>query len=611
MYQITIRNGSSRQILHSDNPNSSQRISEGKLKEYVGITPSLSMTVGAQNACYDMLHDRTTQIELKNTRTGDLEFEGYLLNAQESMTDKGLLRKKLTCEGFLGYLNDSIQMYRVFTGYSPSAFLLALLEQHNSTTEEAKHIYLGEVNISSAYIGTKTTEYRNTLAEIKANLVDLYGGELRVRRGADGRLYLDYLEAVTEGSTSDTVVMLGHNLRSLSIERDTTDIITRLIPLGAKLYDDSDERLTINPKKPYIDDDAAIAQYGVIVGTVIFDDIDVIGKLYTYGLNYLQKNNRVRKHYAASVLDISGDGSLRSGNTYRFRNKLMGLDENLRLLGRTVDILKPYTPDVEIGDRTEKITAITAKNQHLVDYEIPRQISATVQTAKDAASSMIRSATTGYVVMRPNEILIMDTDDVETATSVWRWNQGGLGYSHSDTPGEAYDGEYGTAITMNGQIVADYIAAGTMFADRIRGGTLTLGGVDDVNGEISVINASNGEVMHVNQYGLYMTDTGSGMRVTIANGRIYGSANGVQFSEINPAMTSNTGRGMLLSAQEIWLEADRAFVAAHYGTAGQGGTFSQAFTGTLPVVTDIQDAGGGAIRWTIQNLQFINGILLN
>lgn len=611
MYQITIRNGTSGLILHSNNPDSNQRISEGKLREYVGSTPSLAMTVCAQNACYDMLYDRTTQIELKNTSTGDLEFEGYLLKAQESMTNKGILRKKLTCEGYLGYLNDSIQMYCVYNGYTPSAFLLALLTHHNETTEEAKHIYLGTVNVASADVGKKVTEYRNTLAEIKANLVDRYGGELRVRRGQDGKLYLDYLETATEGNQTDTVVMLGHNLRSLSIESDTANIITRLIPLGAKLYDSSDERLTIDAKYPYIDDDTAIAQYGVIVGTVIFDDITNAEKLYEYGLDYLHENNRVRKHYAASVLDISGNGSLRTGNTYRFRNKLMGLDENLRLLGRTVDILKPYTPDVEIGDKTAKITEITAKNQHLIDYEIPRQISASVQTAKDIASSMIHSATTGYVVLRPNEILIMDTPYVETATSVWRWNQGGLGYSHSDTPGEAYDGEYGTAITMNGQIVADYIAAGTMFADRIRGGTLTLGGIDNVNGEISVINASNGEVMHVNQYGLYMTDTGSGMRVTIANGRIYGSANGVQFSEINPAMTTATGRGMLLSAQELWMEADRVAVAAHYGTAGQGGTFSQAYTGSLNVVTAIRDNGGGSISWDTRTLNFINGLLLD
>lgn len=609
MYLITIETDGVKQIMHSSDPDSRQRIMEGSLKEYVGITPSLTAAVSPQNACYTMLHDRCTTAVLKNMQTGETEFEGYLLKSPESMTDKGILRKKLTFEGFLGYLNDSIQMYHEYRASTPAAFLYALLEYHNDTTEEAKHIYLGSVNISGD-TRLKTTNYRNTLAEIKANLIDVYGGELRVRRGNDGRLFLDYLETITEGGTSDTVVMLGHNLRSLSIETDTANIITRLIPLGAKLSDDSEERLTINAKTPYIDDDAGIAKYGVIVGTVVFDDITNRYKLYDYGLAYLQENNRVKQHYSASVLDISGTGSLRCGNTYRFRNALMGLDAHLRLLGRTVDILKPYTPQVEIGDRTERITAITAKNQHLVDYEIPRQISQTVQTAKDVASSLIHNATTGYVILRPDEILIMDTDDPETATSVWRWNQGGLGYSHG-APGEAYDGEYGLAMTMNGQIVADYIAAGTMFADRIRGGTLKLGGIDNVNGEISVINASNGEVMHVNQYGLYMTDTGSGMRVTIANGRIYGSVNGVNFSEINPAMSSSSGRGILFSAQELWMEADRAFVSDHYGTAGQGGTFSQAYTGSLDVVTAIRDNGGGSLSWDTRTLHFINGILLD
>ena len=112
--------------------------------------------------------------------------------------------------------------------------------------------------------------------------------------------------------------------------------------------------------------------------------------------------------------------------------------------------------------------------------------------------------------------------------------------------------------------------------------------------------------MHVNQYGLYMTDTGSGMRVTIANGRIYGSVNGTEFSEINPAITTATGRGMLLSAQELWMEADRAYIADHYGTAGQGGAFSQAFTGTLTVVTNIS---GSTV--TTRTIHFINGILLD
>ena len=68
---------------------------------------------------------------------------------------------------------------------------------------------------------------------------------------------------------------------------------------------------------------------------------------------------------------------------------------------------------------------------------------------------------------RKNEILIMDTADKNTAKKVWRWNAGGLGYSKT-----GYNGTYGTAITMNGAIVADFITTGTLNADLIRAGTL-------------------------------------------------------------------------------------------------------------------------------------------
>lgn len=532
MYQITIDNDGERHILHTDNPSSTQRIVSGKLNEYVGITPSLSLTITPQNACYNMLSDRNTLVELKNTETGEVEAEGYLLKSPESMTSKGTLQKKLTFEGFLGYLNDSVQDYHNYTDQDaqPAQFLQALLDYHNATTEESKHIYLGMVNAGQG--GSKTTAYRSTLAEIKENLINRFGGELRVRRGADGRLLLDYLTAATNGSTSDTIVMLGHNLRSLSIESDTANIITRLMPLGAQLSDsgDSAERLTItgavDPDDghtytvPYIDDPDAIVKYGVIVGTAEFDDITVKENLVARGKAFLAENNRVKKHYSASVLDISGKGVIRCGDTYRFRNPLMGLDENLRLLGRTVDLLKPWTPQVEIGDKTAKITSIAAKTQHMIDYELPNQLSQVVVTAKNIATQMIEAATTGYVVIRPNEILIMDTDDIETAHSVWRMNQGGFGYSSN-----GYHGPYGLAMTMNGQIVADFIAAGTMYADRIRGGTLAVGGAGGAMRYVSGISAPASVVTDVslNEDGTLDVQRAD---ISAANGEIY-FANGL------------------------------------------------------------------------------------
>ena len=67
----------------------------------------------------------------------------------------------------------------------------------------------------------------------------------------------------------------------------------------------------------------------------------------------------------------------------------------------------------------------------------------------------------GYVVLKPNEdgqpeeILVMDTPDIETAVNVWRWNKEGIGYS-----ADGYNGTYSTAWTIDGTFVADFIKAG-------------------------------------------------------------------------------------------------------------------------------------------------------
>ena len=51
-------------------------------------------------------------------------------------------------------------------------------------------------------------------------------------------------------------------------------------------------------------------------------------------------------------------------------------------------------------------------------------------------------------------------DAIDEAVNVWRWNVGGLGFSHN-----GYNGPYETAITADGQIVADFITSGSLVAN--------------------------------------------------------------------------------------------------------------------------------------------------
>lgn len=61
----------------------------------------------------------------------------------------------------------------------------------------------------------------------------------------------------------------------------------------------------------------------------------------------------------------------------------------------------------------------------------------------------------------------MNTDNINTATKVWRWNLNGLGYSK-----KGINGPYELAVTQDGNIVADFITTGQLNASIIKTGIL-------------------------------------------------------------------------------------------------------------------------------------------
>lgn len=97
-----------------------------------------------------------------------------------------------------------------------------------------------------------------------------------------------------------------------------------------------------------------------------------------------------------------------------------------------------------------------------------------LQTAISKATGLITGQSGGYVVIhtseengQPYELLILDAPSIDDAVNVWRWSVGGLGFSHN-----GYNGPYETAITADGQIVADFITSGSLVANIIKAGVI-------------------------------------------------------------------------------------------------------------------------------------------
>lgn len=131
-----------------------------------------------------------------------------------------------------------------------------------------------------------------------------------------------------------------------------------------------------------------------------------------------------------------------------------------------------------------------------------------LDNAQKEASNILNNPGKGNVVIYPSladpqEILIMDTKDVNTAKNVWKWNSGGLGFSST-----GYKGTYGLAMTNNGAIVADRMTTGTLRALNIIGvsisgsditGTNIIGGL--IKGAQFIQNDNTGSAVLGLKYG--------------------------------------------------------------------------------------------------------------
>ena len=159
-------------------------------------------------------------------------------------------------------------------------------------------------------------------------------------------------------------------------------------------------------------------------------------------------------------------------DTVTVRYSKLGVSVKAKVIKTVYNALTEKYEKIELGKAKSNFGMTLKESVEQIEKEVIRNKSA-MQKAIENATRLIAGQNGGYVVVNttadghPYEILIMNTDDIQTATKLWRWNLGGLGYSST-----GYNGQYGTAITMDGAIVADYITTGTLNAGVIKAGIL-------------------------------------------------------------------------------------------------------------------------------------------
>lgn len=480
MHTVTITNGTEKTTIHSDNLD---RISGGKIVKAVNAVDSFTFTIYPDNAGYNKLKPLTTSVTVTDDSTGKDIFIGRVLKCPDSMDEQGLICKSVTCEGRLGWLYDSVQPYAEYKVVGIRTVLASFISKHNTQVGDDKHISVGQVTVTGENNYTYSVNWVSTMDAISEQLVGKFGGEIQLR-DQNGKVYIDYLEHIGHGT--DTKIELAVNLKTISREVDETSVITRLYPLGTKLTD-SEKRLTIgsvNGGKDYIEDSALVAKYGVISGTQTWDDVTQASILKTKATAFLKSANKTKKQYKITAVDLStidmNFEQFELGCWYRVVNPLMGIDEDLRIIGITINLDSPEQSELTFGDKFETMTGfMTAKTKSLqtaIDNSEFRNRQV-IDSKIENATKLITGAEGGHVILDPSEkperILIMDTADINTCKSCIQLNKNGLGFWKSSDGGSAKNGPYTNAWTIDGNLVASFITALTLTGLKINNGSGT------------------------------------------------------------------------------------------------------------------------------------------
>ena len=555
-------------------------IGDSQIEELCVINPIAELEVNASGwftFTFPATHPHINTINpltsvIKVLRDNKLIFQGFCSNPSEDIFGN----KTITCEGELSYFNDSILRQAKYTDINARTLLETYINLHNAQVEPRKQFTLGRVN--NDFVAQNVycfTNMQSTLQEIKEDLIDDFGGYISVRY-ENGVKYIDYLND-SDSLNSQQTIELGKNLITYNSNIDNTVIATRVIPLGAQLETEVVEGLparldikSVNDNKDYLDNATAISNFGTITRVVTWDDVTVASNLKAKGEQWLLDNQFENVTIDVTAIDLSiVDSSFQPFQLFdkvRVISRYHGMDRWFMISKVRYDLANPERDTYTLGKTYRESLTVKANNT-VSNVEKVREETSGMETswlkkAKQQASDLISGVDGGYVVLnvdnqgRPFELLVMDAPTKETARKVWRWNQNGFGYSST-----GYNGTYGTAITMNGEIVADYIKAGVISGIEINNGNGTFR--VDANGNLTATSGTfSGTVQS--------RDASTGRWITIQNGDIRGNTGHMHFA-FQQVFPDATRDGVLIQADSVVLKG-RIATEVDYTRPGNAST---------------------------------------
>ena len=330
-----------------------------------------------------------------------------------------------------------------------------------------------QTNITSAdgYSVDLPREVRGVLGGEQGSILQKYGGEWEFNR------FNCYLHA-TRGSDNNVTLRYGKNITDINSVIDMTSVYTGIVPY----WTNENETVTLT-EKVVMSSHASDYPFNIVKTVDFSSDFETAPtetQLRNAATAYVNNNegwklkNNIEVSFVAlweteQYKNIAPLERVKLCDLVTVIYEPLGVNFKTKVIATEYNVLTEKYNKITLGEQSFTLGAIIEES--VTESEV--QTTSRMRNAIERATKLIQGGLGGHVVFstnadgEPEEILIMDTDDIGTATNVIRMNLAGIGFSDS-----GYMGPFDTAWTIDGHFVADFIDTGTLNADIIKAGIL-------------------------------------------------------------------------------------------------------------------------------------------
>lgn len=327
--------------------------------------------------------------------------------------------------------------------------------------------------VTAHYEVTAPTAARGLLCGQQGSILDVFGkGDFEFDR-YDVKLW------VNRGTDNHVTLRYGKNITDAKNIIDMTNVYTGIVPYW---IDGEGNKVTL-PEKVVLSGHESEYPFKIIKPVDFssnWENQPTEAQLRTAAQNYVASNEgwKLKNNITISFVALWNTEEykyiaplerVKMCDTVHVILPKFGINYDTKVVKTDYNVLLERYNSITLGDTYYTLSSVF--NEEISSSE-ERQ-STHMQKAIARATKLIQGGLGGHVVFNtnadgePQEILIMDTDNIQTAVNVIRMNLAGIGFST-----HGYNGPFETAWTIDGHFVADYIDTGTLDADLIKAGRI-------------------------------------------------------------------------------------------------------------------------------------------